>query len=255
MSQNYPPNPNQPSSPRPGYTPQPSPGYQPPAQQGPPPAQPGYGQPGYGQPGHGPGYGQPGQSQPGPGQPAPGYAGHGYPGQGQPGLGQPGYGQAPGGYRPHPSKAPNVAPQGSPYPVLVSTMNDLPGFRVDHVFGEVFGLTVRSRDFGANFTATFRSLGGGEVPEYTQMLAESRHVAVVRMCQMAQQLGANAILAMRFDCNEIAQTMSEVAAYGTAVIVRKPEPPRPRDREPSVQGQDPGVQGQDPGDSKDPDGD
>ncbi|GAA0940638.1 heavy metal-binding domain-containing protein [Kribbella koreensis] len=115
---------------------------------------------------------------------------------------------------------PHVAPQGSPYPVLVSTMNDLPGYRADMVFGEVFGLTVRSRDFGSNFTASFRSLGGGEVPEYTQMLAESRHVAVMRMCQMAHQMGANAILAMRFDCNEIAQTMSEVAAYGTAVIVR-----------------------------------
>ncbi len=124
---------------------------------------------------------------------------------------------------------PHVAPQGSPYPVLVSTMNDLPGYTAEKVFGEVFGLTVRSRDFGSNFTASFRSLGGGEVPEYTQMLAESRHVAVMRMCQMAQQMGANAILAMRFDCNEIAQTMSEVAAYGTAVIVRKVEPPRPQD--------------------------
>jgi uncharacterized protein YbjQ (UPF0145 family) len=121
---------------------------------------------------------------------------------------------------------PHVAPAGSPYPVLVSTMNDLPGFTVAQVFGEVFGLTVRSRDFGSNFTASFRSLGGGEVPEYTQMLAESRHVAVMRMCQMAQQLGANAILAMRFDCNEIANTMSEVAAYGTAVVVRPAEPPR-----------------------------
>ena len=96
----------------------------------------------------------------------------------------------------------------------------------------VFGLTVRSRDFGSNFTASFRSLGGGEVPEYTQMLAESRHVAVMRMCQMAQQMGANAILAMRFDCNEIAQTMSEVAAYGTAVVVHKVEPPRVQDSSP-----------------------
>ena len=131
---------------------------------------------------------------------------------------QQGYQQGPPpGYAP----PPHVAPQGSPYPVLVSTMNDLPGYTAEKVFGEVFGLTVRSRDFGSNFTASFRSLGGGEVPEYTQMLAESRHVAVMRMCQMAQQMGANAILAMRFDCNEIAQTMSEVAAYGTAVIVRK----------------------------------
>lgn len=180
MTQNYPPNPNQPYPPQQGY------------QQGPPP---GYAQPGY-QQGPPPGYGQ-----------------------------QPGYGQAP-------QSAPRVAPQGSPYPVLVSTMNDLPGYTADTVFGEVFGLTVRSRDFGSNFTASFRSLGGGEVPEYTQMLAESRHVAVMRMCQMAQQMGANAILAMRFDCNEIAQTMSEVAAYGTAVIVHKVEPPRVQDSSP-----------------------
>jgi uncharacterized protein YbjQ (UPF0145 family) len=194
MNQNFPP--NQPYPPQQGYQQGPPPGYAPgyqqgPYQQGPPP--PGYGQPGYGQPG------------------------------------QPGYGQPPAGYQPVQSNVPHIAPPGSPYPVLVSTMNDLPGYTVEQVFGEVFGLTVRSRDFGSNFTASFRSLGGGEVPEYTRMLAESRHVAVMRMCQMAHQLGANAILAMRFDCNEIAQTMSEVAAYGTAVVVRKIEPPRPQD--------------------------
>ncbi|GAA0598759.1 YbjQ family protein [Kribbella sandramycini] len=191
MTQNFPPNPNQPHQ---GYTQPPQqPGYQqgpPPGYQGPPPQQ---------------GYQQ--------GPPPQGY--------GQP---APGYGQAPGNYQTAPQNAPHVAPQGSPYPVLVSTMNDLPGYTAEKVFGEVFGLTVRSRDFGSNFTASFRSLGGGEVPEYTQMLAESRHVAVMRMCQMAQQMGANAILAMRFDCTEIANTMSEVAAYGTAVIVQKAEP-------------------------------
>lgn len=189
MTQNYPPNPNQPYPPQQGYQQGPPPGYAPQQQgyqQGPPPQA---------------------------------YA-------------QPGYGQAPGNYQPAQQSAPHVAPQGSPYPVLVSTMNDLPGYTADKVFGEVFGLTVRSRDFGSNFTASFRSLGGGEVPEYTQMLAESRHVAVMRMCQMAQQMGANAILAMRFDCNEIAQTMSEVAAYGTAVVVHKVEPPRVQDRTP-----------------------
>ncbi|TDW98514.1 YbjQ family protein [Kribbella sp. VKM Ac-2566] len=197
MNQNFPPNPP--------YPPQ-QPGYQ----QGPPP--------GY-QPGPSQGY-QQGYQQ-GPPQP----------GQPQPGQPQQGYGQQ-GGYPQAPSNVPHVAPQGSPYPVLVSTMNDLPGYTAENVFGEVFGLTVRSRNIGSNFTASFRSLGGGEVPEYTQMLAESRHVAVMRMCQMAQQMGANAILAMRFDCNEIAQTMSEVAAYGTAVVVRKTEPPRPTDTTP-----------------------
>jgi uncharacterized protein YbjQ (UPF0145 family) len=186
MNQNFPPNPNQPYPPQQGYQQGPPPGYAPPQQQG------------YQQ-------GPPQQQQ---------------------GYGQPGYGQAPGNYQPVQQNAPHVAPQGSPYPVLVSTMNDLPGFTAEKVFGEVFGLTVRSRDFGSNFTAGFRSLAGGEVPEYTQMLAESRHVAVMRMCQMAQQMGANAILAMRFDCNEIANTMSEVAAYGTAVIVRPVESPK-----------------------------
>jgi uncharacterized protein YbjQ (UPF0145 family) len=157
--------------------------------------------------------------------PPPGYAPPAGYQQGPPPQ-QYGYQQAP---PPQQQNVPHVAPQGSPYPVLVSTMNDLPGFTAEKVFGEVFGLTVRSRDFGSNFTASFRSLGGGEVPEYTQMLAESRHVAVMRMCQMAHQMGANAILAMRFDCNEIAQTMSEVAAYGTAVIVRPVDKPRPQD--------------------------
>jgi uncharacterized protein YbjQ (UPF0145 family) len=201
MNQNFPPqNPNQPPyPPQQGYQQGPPPGYQPPP----------------------PGYPQQG--------PPPGYQ------QGPP----PGYGQAPGQYQPtQQSNVPHVAPAGSPYPVLVSTMNDLPGYTAEKVFGEVFGLTVRSRDFGSNFTASFRSLGGGEVPEYTQMLAESRHVAVMRMCQMAQQMGANAILAMRFDCNEIAQTMSEVAAYGTAVIVRKVEPPRPQDTSPQPDDED-----------------
>ncbi|GAB3822790.1 YbjQ family protein [Kribbella italica] len=200
MNQNFPPqNPNQPPyPPQQGYPQGPPPGYQPPP----------------------PGYQQ---------GPPPGYQ------QGPP----PGYGQAPGQYQPaQQSNVPHVAPAGSPYPVLVSTMNDLPGYTAEKVFGEVFGLTVRSRDFGSNFTASFRSLGGGEVPEYTQMLAESRHVAVMRMCQMAQQMGANAILAMRFDCNEIAQTMSEVAAYGTAVIVRKAEPPRPQDTSPQPDDED-----------------
>ena len=178
-----------------------------------PPQQPGY------QQGPPPGYqGPPPQNQ----APQQGYQ------QGPP---QQGYGQQ-GNFQPAQPAVPQVAPQGSPYPVLVSTMNDLPGYTAENVFGEVFGLTVRSRDFGSNFTASFRSLGGGEVPEYTQMLAESRHVAVMRMCQMAQQMGANAILAMRFDCNEIANTMSEVAAYGTAVVVRKVEPPRPTDTKP-----------------------
>ncbi|HET6740240.1 MAG TPA: heavy metal-binding domain-containing protein, partial [Kribbella sp.] len=84
--------------------------------------------------------------------PPPGYQGPppGY----QPGPPQQqGYGQQ-GNYQPAPPNVPHVAPQGSPYPVLVSTMNDLPGYTAETVYGEVFGLTVRSRDFGSNFTAS-----------------------------------------------------------------------------------------------------
>jgi uncharacterized protein YbjQ (UPF0145 family) len=111
---------------------------------------------------------------------------------------------------------PSAPPQ---FPILISTMNDVPGCRVTHVFGEVFGLTVRSRAIGVNFMAGIKSLGGGEVTQYTQMLSDSRNEALGRLCQQAMGYGANAVLAMRFDCNEIAQTMSEVAAYGTAVYI------------------------------------
>ncbi|MFI1914401.1 YbjQ family protein [Nocardia sp. NPDC020380] len=107
--------------------------------------------------------------------------------------------------------------------MLVSTMNDVPGHQITQVFGEVAGLTVRSRGLGANFAAGFRALGGGEIHEYTQLLYHSRHEAVMRMCQHAMAFGANAVIAMRFDCNEIANTMSEVAAYGTAVRIEPAE--------------------------------
>ena len=113
--------------------------------------------------------------------------------------------------------------------MILATTDTIAGKRIVKTLGLVRGGSVRARHLGSDVTAFMRNVVGGEVPEYTQMLAESRHVAVMRMCQMAQQMGANAILAMRFDCNEIAQTMSEVAAYGTAVIVRKVEPPRPQD--------------------------
>lgn len=125
--------------------------------------------------------------------------------------------------------APYLGPPGSPYPVLVSTMNDLPGFQIERVFGEVIGLTVRSL-VGVNFGTGFRPVGRGDQPEYTQQLAETRHVAVMRMCLMAQQLGGNAVLAMRFDCNDLGEAMSEVVAYGTAVLAAPIEEPRPQDR-------------------------
>ncbi|MFD7847496.1 YbjQ family protein [Nocardia sp. NPDC059764] len=138
-----------------------------------------------------------------------------YPQQGPGQQSYPPQGQAPYPQQGQPQQAP--APQ---FPILVSTMNDVPGQEIVRVIGEVAGLTVRSRGLGANFAAGFRALGGGEIHEYTQLLYQSRHEAIMRMCQHAMAYGANAVIAMRFDCNEIANTMSEVAAYGTAVVVK-----------------------------------
>ena len=105
------------------------------------------------------------------------------------------------------------------FPILLSTMNDLPGYRVVRVFGEVFGLTVRSRNMFSNIGAGFKSMAGGELKGLSKLLSDSRYEALHRLSQEAMQHGANAVLALRFDCNEIAQTASEIAAYGTAVYV------------------------------------
>lgn len=104
-------------------------------------------------------------------------------------------------------------------PMIVSTMNDLPGYKVTAVYGEVFGLVVRSRNVFSNFGASFRTIFGGEARGYTELLTETRNEAVDRMRQEARALGANAILAMRFDTGVFANVMNEVAAYGTAVLV------------------------------------
>lgn len=103
--------------------------------------------------------------------------------------------------------------------MIVVTTNDVPGYRVVAVMGEVTGLTVRSANIGANFTAGFRAIGGGEIPEYTKIMYESRAEVMRRMTSEAQRRGANAIIAMRFDTGSIGQQFSEVCAYGTAVVV------------------------------------
>jgi uncharacterized protein YbjQ (UPF0145 family) len=105
--------------------------------------------------------------------------------------------------------------------ILVTTMNDLPGHQVTQVFGEVFGLTVRSRHIGSDIGASLKGLVGGEIKGYTKMLASSRVEAIERLRQAAADLGANAVIAMRFDCNELGSNMTEVAAYGTAVTVTR----------------------------------
>jgi uncharacterized protein YbjQ (UPF0145 family) len=103
--------------------------------------------------------------------------------------------------------------------VLIVTTNEIPGYRITQVHGDVFGLVVLARNVFSNVGAQFRTVTGGEVGAYTRLLTDSRNQARRRMWREARSRGANAIVAMRFDCNEIGDIMSEVAAYGTAVTV------------------------------------
>ncbi len=103
--------------------------------------------------------------------------------------------------------------------MLVATTETVAGHRVRQTLGQCFGVTVRSRGIGGNIMAGLRSIVGGEITEYSQMLEEGRRHAVDRMVQNATLMGANGILMMRFDSSEIGQTMSEIVAYGTAVIL------------------------------------
>jgi len=112
-----------------------------------------------------------------------------------------------------------TAPVGDTTPVLIVTTNEIPGYRITQVHGDVFGLIVRARNYFSNLGASFRTLAGGEVAGYTRLLTDSRNQARERMWREARERGANAVVAMRFDCNEIGDIMSEVAAYGTAVTV------------------------------------
>ncbi len=105
--------------------------------------------------------------------------------------------------------------------IIITTTNDLPGYEIVEVHGEVFGLVVRARHVFSNIGAGFRTVFGGEVKGYTSMLSDSRNQAIERLRDHTRERGGNAVLAMRFDCNEIADMMSEVAAYGTAVTVRR----------------------------------
>ena len=103
--------------------------------------------------------------------------------------------------------------------MLVVTTENVAGHRIRETKGQVFGVVVRSRGLGGNIMAGLRSIAGGEIIEYTQMLEEARRHAVDRMVKNAALMQANAIVMMRFDSSEMGQTMSEVVAYGTAVII------------------------------------
>ncbi|MBV8080176.1 MAG: YbjQ family protein [Actinobacteria bacterium] len=105
--------------------------------------------------------------------------------------------------------------------MLIATTNELPGYVVDEVLGEVFGLTVRSRNIGSQIGAGLKSLVGGELKGMTKSLADSRQQVIDRMVEEAEAKGGNAILAMRFDTSDMGSNWTEICAYGTAVRVRK----------------------------------
>jgi len=103
--------------------------------------------------------------------------------------------------------------------MIVTTTERIEGYKVVAVKGQTFGVVVRSRGLAGNVMAGLRSIFGGEIIEYTQLLEEARRHAIDRMVKNATRMGANAVVMMRFDSSEMGQTMSEIVAYGTAVVV------------------------------------
>src|SRR5579872_6330000 len=107
--------------------------------------------------------------------------------------------------------------------MLVATTEGVAGHHVRQTLGQCFGVVVRSRGLGGNIMASLRSIVGGEIHEYTQLLEEARRHAVDRLVRNATVMGGNAVVMMRFDSAEIGQTMSEIVAYGTAVVLEPGE--------------------------------
>ena len=105
--------------------------------------------------------------------------------------------------------------------MFVTTTNDIAGYKVTRYLGVVRGLTVRSRSVVGNIGAAFQTLFGGNITLYTSLAERARQEAFDLLCQHAEEVGANAVIAMRYDANEIAAGVTEVLAYGTAVVVEK----------------------------------
>ena len=104
-------------------------------------------------------------------------------------------------------------------PMIVATTNEVAGYRVVRHLGVVRGLTVRSRSVIGNIGAGIQSLFGGNITLYTELAEKARSEAYELMVQHAAELGANAIIAMRYDANELADGITEVLAYGTAAVI------------------------------------
>lgn len=105
--------------------------------------------------------------------------------------------------------------------MLIATTERVAGHEVGETLGEVFGIAVRSRGVVGNFLAGLKTIIGGEIHQYTEMLQTARQHAIDRMVAEAQLKGADAVLMMRFDSSEIAQGITEIVAYGTAVKLRR----------------------------------
>jgi uncharacterized protein YbjQ (UPF0145 family) len=119
----------------------------------------------------------------------------------------------------------SAEPFAPPTDVIIVTTPFVSGYRVTRVIGATFGLIVRSRGLGQNIWAFFRAWGGGEIKVYTQLLEQVRHQAMERLAEHAKSLGANAVVAVGFDTSEMGTAMTEVLAYGTAVVVERDASP------------------------------
>ena len=106
--------------------------------------------------------------------------------------------------------------------MIVVTTNDLPGYRVVRVIGLVRGITVRSRSIVGSIGGALQSLVGGNITLFTSLAETARQEALDLMIRHAEEAGANAVIAMRYDGNEITDGITEMLAYGTAVVVEDP---------------------------------
>jgi uncharacterized protein YbjQ (UPF0145 family) len=102
---------------------------------------------------------------------------------------------------------------------MLFTANYVPGYKIDKVLGITYGITVRSRGLGGNIIAGLRTIGGGEIKEYTELAHQARQQALDRLQEHARGMGANAVISVMFDSTEVGNTMDEIIAFGTAVVV------------------------------------
>ena len=102
---------------------------------------------------------------------------------------------------------------------MLFTANYVPGYKIDKVLGITYGITVRSRGLGGNIIAGLRTIGGGEIKEYTELAHQARQQALDRLQEHARGMGANAVISVMFDSTEVGNTMDEIIAFGTAVVI------------------------------------